>query len=47
VGFDLAALLRVGGERMQCGNLDDAGLQVSSFVFRPRGTQARAVGGGV
>jgi len=36
-GLDLAALLRLGGERVQCGNLDDAGLQVSSFRFRARG----------
>jgi len=42
VGLDLAALLRLGGERVQCGNLDDAGLQVSSFVFRRATQTARA-----
>ena len=40
-GLDLAALLRLGGERVQCGNLDDAGLQVSSLRSR-RATQEPA-----
>ena len=41
-GLDLAALLRLGGERVQCGNLDDAGLQVSSFRSRARGADGPA-----
>ena len=32
VRLDLAALLRLGGERIQCRNLDDAGLQVVFFL---------------
>ena len=34
VRLDLAALLRLGGERVQCRNFDDAGLQVSSLQSR-------------
>src|SRR6188472_102864 len=42
--FDLAALLRLRGERVQCRNFDDAGLQVSSFLLScARRRAARAV----
>ena len=42
VRLDLAALLRLGGERIQCRNFDDAGLQVSSLRFSRRATGSRA-----
>ena len=42
VGLDLAALLRLGGERVNCGNLDDAGFQVSLFRVWTRGADRPA-----